>query len=69
MMGIFFAKYAIAVVRAVDPAALAGTGAVAATCALYGLYSGLFLARAVRVARTAMRGSGASREALPGVFE
>jgi hypothetical protein len=66
MMGIFFTKYAIAVVRAVDPSLLAGTGAVAATCALYGVYSGLFLARAVRIARTAVRGSGAGREALPG---
>ena len=62
MMGIFLTKYAIAVVRVVDPALLAGTGAVAATCALYGLYSGLFLARAVRVARTAMRGGGLTLE-------
>jgi hypothetical protein len=55
MMGIFFTKYAVAVLRAMDPSALAGAGAIAATCALYGLYSGVFLARALRIGRAASR--------------
>jgi hypothetical protein len=64
MMGIFFTKYAVAVVRAMQPAALDGTAAITAVCALYGLYSGLFLARALRIARTAWRDGGAAPGAV-----
>jgi hypothetical protein len=53
MMGIFFTKYAVAVVRAVDAAAIASTGAALAICAVSGMLSGLFVARALRVARVA----------------
>ena len=53
MMCIFFAKYAVAVARATS-GEIAGP-AVVLTCVVCGLCSGLFLARAQRVARTARR--------------
>lgn len=49
MMGIFFFKYAVAVAHAVKPGGLDTTMAVAVVSATYGLFSGLFMARAVRV--------------------
>ncbi len=54
MMGIFFAKYAVAVVHATAPSALASGTAIAAVCGVYGFFSGMFMARAVRVVRTMM---------------
>ena len=48
MMGIFFFKYAVAVAHAVKPGVLDTTTAVAVVSATYGLFSGLFMARAVR---------------------
>ena len=55
MMCIFLTKYAVAVARAFDPGASNSVGVVAITCTLYGLCSGAFLARALRVARVANR--------------
>jgi hypothetical protein len=49
MMGIFFFKYAVAVAHAVKPGVLDSTTAVAMVSATYGLFSGLFMGRAVRV--------------------
>jgi len=69
MMGIFFTKYAVAILHAMNPSAMAGTGAVAATCGLYGLYSGLFLARALRIARTAYVGGASAPMPLHGMVE
>lgn len=54
MMGIFFAKYAVAVVHAIVPSALESGTAIAAVCGVYGYFSGMFMARAVRVVRTMM---------------
>ena len=48
MMGIFFFKYAVAVAHAVKPGVLDATTAVVVVSAMYGLFSGLFMARAVR---------------------
>ena len=49
MMAVFFARYAIAVTRAMQPA-FAGTPAFAAIAAFaYGLMSGMFLARALHI--------------------
>jgi hypothetical protein len=55
MMCIFFTKYAVAVARAFDPAAAGDVAVVGGLCALYGLFSGVFLARALRFARVARR--------------
>ena len=49
MMGIFFFKYAVAVVHAMKPGILETTTAVAVVAGTYGLFSGLFMARALRV--------------------
>ncbi|WP_447940405.1 DUF6622 family protein [Pseudoxanthomonas mexicana] len=49
MMGIFFFKYAVAVVHAMTPGLLETTTAVAGVAGTYGLFSGLFMARALRV--------------------
>lgn len=53
MMCIFFTKYVVAVARAIDPHSGKALGFMASICALYGLYSGLFLARTLRIARIA----------------
>jgi hypothetical protein len=55
MMCIFFTKYAVAVARAFDPLIGSAFAPVIAICALYGLYSGLFLGRAIRTAKVAHR--------------
>jgi hypothetical protein len=49
MMGIFFARYAIAVTMAMQPALKAAPLFAAAVGAAYGLMSGSFLARALRI--------------------
>ena len=49
MTGIFFSKYAVAVVHAIKPGVLETTTAVAVVAGTYGLFSGLFMARALRV--------------------
>ncbi len=49
MMGIFFFKYAVAVVHAMTPGILETTTAVVVVAGTYGLFSGLFMARALRV--------------------
>lgn len=53
MLCIFFTKYAVAVAGAFDPGASNSTALIAAICTIYGLCSGIFLARALRVARIA----------------
>ena len=53
MMCIFFTKYAVAVTRAVDPGVSDSIAMVASTCTIYGLCSGAFLARALRIASVA----------------
>lgn len=55
MMCIFFTKYAAAVARSLNPGFSNSTVLIAATCAIYGLCSGIFLARALRVVRIAKR--------------
>lgn len=49
MMGIFFFKYAVAVVHATNPGVLGTTTAVVVVAGTYGLFSGLFAARALRI--------------------
>ena len=49
MMGIFFFKYAVAVVHAMKPGVLGTTTAVVVVAGTYGLFSGMFMARALRV--------------------
>jgi len=49
MMGIFFFKYAVAVVHATQPSVLDTNVVVALVAGTYGLFSGLFMARALRV--------------------
>ncbi|MBD9435241.1 hypothetical protein IB223_03960 [Pseudoxanthomonas sp. PXM03] len=49
MMGIFFFKYAVAVVNAMKPGIMEATTAVIVVAGTYGLFSGLFMARALRV--------------------
>ena len=53
MMGIFFAKYTVEVIRA-RQLPMADTSAFTATVSLfYGLFSGVFLGRAIMIWRTA----------------
>jgi hypothetical protein len=68
MMGIFFTKYTVAVVLAFNPHAATSTASAAAICALSGVFSGVFLARALRVVRVAWR-TPAGRAAPADVFE
>ena len=49
MMGIFFFKYAVAVVHATHPGVLGTTTAVVVVAGTYGLFSGMFASRALRV--------------------
>jgi hypothetical protein len=53
MMCIFFTKYAVAIVRAYEPGLLNSIALVVAVCTICGLCSGIFLARALRVASIA----------------
>lgn len=53
MMCIFFTKYAVAVTRAITPDSSIPSASIALACTVYGLCSGIFLARALRVAGTA----------------
>lgn len=53
MMAIFFTKYAVAVALARQPVLHAAPGFVAAVCCAYGMFSGLFFARGLRILRTA----------------
>jgi uncharacterized membrane protein YfcA len=55
MMCIFFTKYAVAVTRAVSHTSAESPTLIGVICAFLGLCSGLFLARALRVARTVRR--------------
>ena len=49
MMGIFFFRYAVAVVQAVKPGILDTAPAAVVVAATYGVFSGLFMARALRL--------------------
>lgn len=53
IMAIFFAKYAYAVLRAVDAKAISSPIFVAALSGVYGILSGYFAARALNLALTA----------------
>jgi uncharacterized protein DUF6622 len=61
MMCIFFTKYAVAVMRAVTASASNSIALTVVTCTVCGLCSGIFFARALRVARIARQ----PRPALP----
>ncbi len=58
MMAIFFTKYAASVLLAMQPQARHDTLFVAALCALFGIFNGIFLGRLARDATTwaALRG-------------
>ena len=49
MMGIFFFRYAVAVIHATNPDVFGTTTAVVVVAGTYGLFSGMFMARALRV--------------------
>lgn len=49
MMAIFLTKYAVAVTLAIQPALHGSTVFVAMVCAVYGVFSGLFQGRVLRV--------------------
>lgn len=49
MMGIFFTKYAVAVMLAFDPGHRQQALFAGAVCALYGLFNGVFIGRVLRV--------------------
>lgn len=53
MMCIFFTKYALAVARSLDPGSANSIVLIAVVCTIYGLCSGIFLSRALRVMRVA----------------
>jgi hypothetical protein len=49
MMGIFLSKYVVGVATSIQPALAHHTGFSLTFCALYGAFSGIFLARAARL--------------------
>jgi hypothetical protein len=49
MMGIFLTKYAVGVTLALHPALRGQMEFVASVCALYGLFSGIFLGKQLRI--------------------
>lgn len=53
IMGIFLTKYMVGVGLAMDPAMAANTGLTLAIATLYGVFSGIFAGRAVRLLRLA----------------
>jgi hypothetical protein len=55
MMGIFFTKYVVGVTLAMQPALVHQSGPALAAAALYGAFSGAFVARAARLLRLALR--------------
>jgi len=55
MMGIFLTKYAVGVTLAVHPAYAHQAGFAVGISTLYGLFSGVFAGRALRLVRLAMR--------------
>ncbi|MFT4266285.1 MAG: hypothetical protein QM586_03530 [Xenophilus sp.] len=55
MMGTFLTKYAVGVTLAVHPAYAHQAGFAVGISALYGLFSGVFAGRALRLVRLAMR--------------
>ncbi|KQQ40168.1 hypothetical protein ASF61_05125 [Duganella sp. Leaf126] len=48
MMGIFATRYTVAVLLTIDPAAAHGGAVAVATCAVYGLFNGIFAGRLAR---------------------
>ncbi|GAA4333581.1 hypothetical protein GCM10023165_08820 [Variovorax defluvii] len=62
MMGIFFTKYAVAVLMTMHPSLHQHTGFALAVGLLYGAFSGCFAARALRLWKLAIR---EDRAALP----
>lgn len=55
MMGIFFTKYVVGVQLAMEPALATHLGFALPVAALYGAFSGIFAARALRMWRLAIR--------------
>ncbi len=49
MMGIFFTKYAVAIMLALKPPYAQHAGFVATTCALYGVFNGIFIGNLLRM--------------------
>jgi hypothetical protein len=49
MLGIFFTKYAVAVMLAFDPGHKQHALFVGAVCALYGLFNGVFIGKVLRI--------------------
>lgn len=60
ILGIFFTKYIVGVELALQPALVRDTAFTLQVAALYGLFNGLFLARAARLWRLARNGAPAS---------
>ncbi|RZL63034.1 MAG: hypothetical protein EOP81_14230 [Variovorax sp.] len=65
MMGIFFAKYAVAVQLAMHPALVHHAAFTVAIGTLYGAFSGIFAARALRLWKLALRPAADLRAARP----
>ena len=63
MMGIFFFRYAVAVVQAIKPGILDTTPAAVVVAATYGVFSGLFMARALCLSGLMKPLQGAPRNA------
>jgi Family of unknown function (DUF6622) len=66
MLTIFFAKYAVAVALALEPALIGTTGFVTGMCLLYGLLSGMFFASALTLWRLMRETVSAPRLATDG---
>ncbi len=55
IMAVFFTKYAVGVAMAINPALTHNVTAALAVSALYGLFSGMFAGRSMRLGKLALR--------------
>lgn len=65
ILGIFITKYAVGATTTLHPALVHGAGFSAVFCALYGGFSGVFLARAARLWRLALAAEGHGTQSAP----
>lgn len=64
MMGIFFTKYGVAVMLVLNPQYAQHAAFAAATCALYGVFNGIFIGNLLRVV-SIYRSAGAALRTMP----
>ena len=62
IMAIFFTKYAVGVISSIDPELLKNISAALTLSLLYGVFSGAFFTRAIRVLKVKYQGNGVQKK-------